>query len=372
MSCCKSDRVAVLDEMSATSAAISKQLAIDKAATARLPVVLFLGVGESGKSTFFKQLRMCHGSPWTADELLTFKTAVDRMVINDIIRLAMATQNAAILEAFPEKLVFSPSVETVIYKVTQWMIEREIPNTLTEEVASYIYRLWTDETIRKVYSKRALFHMGDHAEYFFNKIATIASPSWMPNDNDLVNLRIRTAGIQDQKINIEGLMMRAVDVGGQRSERRKWISVFDNATAIMYVTAISDYDRTLQEDNKTSRLYESLEVFEELCATPALKRAGFVVFFNKTDLFTEKLKTTPFGNFVPQYSGDGSFESASKFLEDTYRETAKRVFTAIGLPKKQIHVHFTTAIDRQNILKVFSSVQKIILDLTLKDSGLAG
>lgn len=50
----------------------------------------------------------------------------------------------------------------------------------------------------------------------------------------------------------------------------------------MYVTAISDYDRTLQEDNKTSRLYESLEVFEELCATPALKRAGFVVFFNKT------------------------------------------------------------------------------------------
>lgn len=91
-----------------------------------------------------------------------------------------------------------------------------------------------------------------------------------------------------------------------------------------------------------------------------------------SDLFTEKLKTTPFGNFVPQYSGDGSFESASKFLEDTYRETAKRVFTAIGLPKKQIHVHFTTAIDRQNILKVFSSVQKIILDLTLKDSGLAG
>lgn len=105
------------------------------------------------QSTFFKQLRMCHGSPWTADELLTFKTAVDRMVINDIIRLAMATQNAAILEAFPEKLVFSPSVETVIYKVTQWMIEREIPNTLTEEVASYIYRLWTDETIRKVRSR---------------------------------------------------------------------------------------------------------------------------------------------------------------------------------------------------------------------------
>ena len=41
------------------------------------------------------------------------------------------------------------------------------------------------------------------------------------------------------------------DVGGQRSERRKWIHLFDNVTAILFTVALSDYDMTLVEDNDT-------------------------------------------------------------------------------------------------------------------------
>lgn len=33
------------------------------------------------------------------------------------------------------------------------------------------------------------------------------------------------------------------DVGGQRNERRKWIHCFDNVTAVIFVTAISEYDQ---------------------------------------------------------------------------------------------------------------------------------
>jgi guanine nucleotide-binding protein subunit alpha len=38
------------------------------------------------------------------------------------------------------------------------------------------------------------------------------------------------------------------DVGGQRSERKKWIHCFDNVTAILFVVAISGYDQSLAED----------------------------------------------------------------------------------------------------------------------------
>ena len=41
------------------------------------------------------------------------------------------------------------------------------------------------------------------------------------------------------------------DVGGQRSERRKWIHVFDNVTAIIFTAALSAYDQLLREDNTT-------------------------------------------------------------------------------------------------------------------------
>jgi len=47
---------------------------------------------------------------------------------------------------------------------------------------------------------------------------------------------------------------RVVDVGGQRSERRKWIQCFDDVRAVLFVCALSGYDMTLFEDGKTVRV----------------------------------------------------------------------------------------------------------------------
>jgi len=49
------------------------------------------------------------------------------------------------------------------------------------------------------------------------------------------------------------MMFRMVDVGGQRSERRKWIHCFENVTSIMFLVALSEYDQVLVEsDNEVS------------------------------------------------------------------------------------------------------------------------
>uniref|UniRef100_A0A914ED03 Uncharacterized protein n=1 Tax=Acrobeloides nanus TaxID=290746 RepID=A0A914ED03_9BILA len=41
------------------------------------------------------------------------------------------------------------------------------------------------------------------------------------------------------------------DVGGQRSERKKWIHCFENVNSIIYITAVSEYDEVLREDEPT-------------------------------------------------------------------------------------------------------------------------
>ena len=43
------------------------------------------------------------------------------------------------------------------------------------------------------------------------------------------------------------LFIRMVDVGGQRSERRKWIHCFENVTSVMFLVALSEYDQYLHE-----------------------------------------------------------------------------------------------------------------------------
>ena len=41
---------------------------------------------------------------------------------------------------------------------------------------------------------------------------------------------------------------RIVDVGGQRSERKKWIHCFEDVTAILFFVALSAYDLGLREE----------------------------------------------------------------------------------------------------------------------------
>lgn len=47
---------------------------------------------------------------------------------------------------------------------------------------------------------------------------------------------------------------RLFDVGGQRSERKKWIHCFEDVTAIIFCVAMSEYDQVLHEDETTVNL----------------------------------------------------------------------------------------------------------------------
>ena len=48
------------------------------------------------------------------------------------------------------------------------------------------------------------------------------------------------------------------DVGGQRDERRKWIQVFNDVTAIIFVVACSSYNMVLREDPTQVRYFLDL------------------------------------------------------------------------------------------------------------------
>jgi len=62
------------------------------------------------------------------------------------------------------------------------------------------------------------------------------------------------------------LLCRMVDVGGQRSERRKWIHCFENVTSIMFLVALSEYDQVLVEsDNEVGGLSVMLCLQSNFC-----------------------------------------------------------------------------------------------------------
>lgn len=52
------------------------------------------------------------------------------------------------------------------------------------------------------------------------------------------------------------------DVGGQRSERKKWIHCFENVTSIIFCVALSEYDQVLlEESSQVGRSHSSHKMF---------------------------------------------------------------------------------------------------------------
>ncbi|CAF4305734.1 unnamed protein product, partial [Rotaria sordida] len=49
----------------------------------------------------------------------------------------------------------------------------------------------------------------------------------MPNDDDILGVRIPTTGIISKDFQFFPYHLQIVDVGGQKRERRKWIHCFD-------------------------------------------------------------------------------------------------------------------------------------------------
>ena len=87
---------------------------------------------------------------------------------------------------------------------------------------------------------------------------------------------------------------RLFDVGGQRSERKKWIHCFDEVKAIIFVTSLSDFDLMLCEDRTINRMSESMRLFASICNNRWFQETCMILFLNKIDVFEAKI-TDPEG-----------------------------------------------------------------------------
>ena len=65
--------------------------------------------------------------------------------------------------------------------------------------------------------------------------------------------RARTIGITETVFQLRDHEMLMVDVGGQKSERRKWIHCFQDVTSILFLVSLSGYDQCLVEDKDAVR-----------------------------------------------------------------------------------------------------------------------
>jgi len=77
--------------------------------------------------------------------------------------------------------------------------------------------------VQEAVNRSREFQLNDSAVYYFNAIDRMSSPSYLPTDRDILWSRVKTTGITETTFKVGELTYKLFDVGGQRSERKKWI-----------------------------------------------------------------------------------------------------------------------------------------------------
>ena len=356
--------------------------------------VRLLGAGESGKSTVLQQLKILRKNGFTEAEMYSYVPIIYGNIIEIGKGLLAAREkfdlpldNGLTQQEVDELMAFrfDTNISKNLIDDSTDVIPEGMDAPLSQGGAAaqnsvlpshfhaILRKLWSSKTTQSLLrsTRSSSFYLMDSTPYFMNEknlqriFGTESSDDtyrYKPSLQDILRSRQKTSGIFDTHFDMgSNLKFHIYDVGGQRSERKKWIHCFDNVTLAIFCVSLSEYDQFLLEDKSQNRFQESLILFENIVNSRWFARSSIVLFLNKIDLFAEKLKIKPLENYFPDYTGGQDINKATKYI--LWR------FVKLNRANLNIYPHITQATDTSNIKLVFAAIKETILENSLKDTG---
>ncbi|XP_015189419.1 PREDICTED: guanine nucleotide-binding protein subunit alpha homolog [Polistes dominula] len=334
---------------------IDRMLEKDRQTFRRQVKLLLLGAGESGKSTFLKQMRIIHGIKFEPELIKEYQHIIYKNIIKGMKVLLDARDKLNIPWENPKNY-------DIGYQLLKFENTMILDTRLFLHYVPALQSLWSDASIKKAFDRRREFQLSDSVQYFLDNLDRIAKVDYAPTHQDILHCRKATKGISEFVIPINNIPFLFVDVGGQRSQRKKWYQCFDCVTSILFLVSSSEFDQTIAENKETNRLEESRNIFDTIVNNMTFGGVSIILFLNKTDLLDRKVRSndTNVRWYFPQFTGDShSMKDVQNFILEMFISVKKD-------PRKPLFHHFTTAVDTENIKVVFNAVKDTILHRNLE------
>ncbi|GAA5857184.1 hypothetical protein JCM9279_001047 [Rhodotorula babjevae] len=343
------------------SAAIDAELRRARQEEGKTVKCLMLGAGESGKSTLVKQMRLMYARPYTDRERAEYAEVVYANAVQSMQAVIRGSEVVRI--AIPSHLH-----DTADYLSSVSSDEAVDVNSgsILPHVRDAIVALWAEPAVKEIVRHSAAYQLNDSARYFFDEMGRVGQSGYVPTDQDILRTRVRSTGIVEETFDVKGQKLRVFDVGGQRSERKKWIHCFENVNVLVFVAAISEYDQVLYEDETVNRLAEAAMLWESIAGSRWFVSSAFVLMLNKIDLFAEKITGAgpPLSDYFPDYTGPPrELEPAKAYM--------RAKFVALNPRQSRgLYVHLTCATDTSQARVVLAAVMDQVLTRLLSEVGL--
>uniref|UniRef100_A0A673WN34 G protein subunit alpha 13 n=1 Tax=Salmo trutta TaxID=8032 RepID=A0A673WN34_SALTR len=137
---------------------IDKSLSRDKTYAERLVKILLLGAGESGKSTFLKQMRIIHGQDFDQQDREEFRATIYSNVIKGVRVLVDAREKLHIPWGSPDNQVHGDNVMSFDTR-SAMMANGQVEMSVFLKYLPSIQVLWADSGIQQAYDRRREFQL---------------------------------------------------------------------------------------------------------------------------------------------------------------------------------------------------------------------
>jgi len=321
--------------------------------------VLLLGSGDSGKSTILKQMRLIHRVPFSSQEVESFR----QLIFNNLthgLKYVLDSMEDMQLAVSPENTEHIELIETA-----NDLRDGEV---FPPDFYEPLKQLWNDRGVQQAWERGNEAALPENLAYFFSGLDRLFEPEYVPSEQDIVRCRARTIGITETVFQLRDHEMLMVDVGGQKSERRKWIHCFQDVTSILFLVSLSGYDQCLVEDKDANQMQDAMTIWDSICHSQWFKTTSIILFLNKDDLFQAKIMHSDIKTFFPDFDGEPRDINAGR---DYFKKRFARLAQKAGRSKeREIYIHITTATDTALLRVVMAAVEDMVLRQNLEVAAL--
>eukprot|EP01083_Nonionella_stella_P138934 422916_1 len=352
----------------------SKYVAVDrKNRDDHIRRILLLGTCGSGKLTLFKQIRIIHGEGFSPKDRFAFVDHI-RAQIREQMQLAIeCVEELAKKEMgddFKETDDWNPFDQLSDETQDAIQILRRRPQSnWNDELVAACKTLWNEEAIKDIYDRRAIMQIEDTSAYFWDKLDEINTPHYCPSTRDILFVRHRTTGVIEHKFTFKNIRYYMLDVGGQKSERKKWINCFENVSAVVFLASLSAYDEVMFEDENVNSMDDAIQLFGEIVKNQLMEKTKIFLVLNKMDLFDQKLQRKSLacgGRFANGYDEDICYnecKDSDELFDKNFEYIIDRFVETIKTEKKgDVYILDMCATDQDNVEEQFNEIVRILAD----------
>eukprot|EP01083_Nonionella_stella_P160458 524603_1 len=393
------------------STQISQELRQHKKMEYRKKKLLILGPKYSGKSTIFNQIKYLHGNGFDNEHRRQSKHQIHCFIIHSMQQIIECVEEYETYKQFAiHKFTLNKEAQTSAQYIKHITLNNAF--TMTNETSNHIQTLRKQNAIRKIVNNASEYYIDVSFEYFFDQFERISASNYIPSDEDIIKLRLKSDGFNETMIEIGGLDMVVYDINYKPDicTMNKYMHCFEDVTAIIFVASLCCFDEPIFEDDTSYKqklewersmemmtsivgndilhvimsfigqprnsMKESLDVFDTLCNhTPWFNDTPVLLFLSKSDLFTRKINEyakqthdhNPFRDCFPDFKAKYDFTECSEYISHKFSELNETIDGS-----RTVYVHCVNGTDSTLMTKIFADTQSVIIESSLRQAGLMG